>query len=467
MARNTGIGLPSNLYSGGAVTLDVSPYTNFVIQTKQRQEAQDNALYKYFGDLGKNVTPAGMHSNDIPELMQKKNEWQTFNMQNKKAIARPSLDKGAAYQKSMAMYNDMLAHAAESKEKVKSIAGVGSIYKDPAKKSLLTEKTLADIQRGELPVSDPNYQRIDPTALNYNPKPFGVLEQGQLSALLNRFKGNEEVDGTPEKIPGTNQEKIRYKTKFNPDQLAGMQNIGASLYHNNPSFKQMVDGESDPLSNNYSALNDVYKSHYGKDIATPEDMATAHVLSMHPNKTGREVVRNISVNPLTLIAARNASSKNLIDYSQKYKKENEERKEKKEQQSGSVDGFVDSMFESAKNNPHIIKDRGKLEKEFEAPTTEETKKMFAYKDDKGHPVYPDVLHFSEDGKKVTPIFYKGNGPVTGNREIDRRNSRPVLVEEFKVRLAKELTGVKGASKQLGSSVTPSAPKPSKDPLKLF
>lgn len=452
--------MPSNLYSGGAVTLDVSPYTNFVIQTKQRQQAQDDALYKYFGDLGKNVTPVGMHSNDIPELMQKKNEWQAFSMQNKKAIARPSLDKGAAYQKSMAMYNDMLAHAAESREKVKSIAGIGSIYKDPAKKSLLTEKTLADIQRGELPVSDPNYQRIDPTALNYNPKPFGVLEQGQLSALLNRFKGNEEVDGVPQKIPGTNQEKIKYKTKFNPDQLAGMQNIGASLYHNNPSFKQMVDGESDPLSNNYSALNDVYKSHYGKDIATPEDMATAHVLSMHPNKTGREVVRNISVNPLTLIAARNASSKDVIDY------RDNKKQAKADQSASSIDGLYNPMVEAAKQNPKpYTTAAGKTEIKYEAPATNETKKMFAYKDDKGHPVYPDAIHFSNDFKTITPIFYKGAKSGTGNRAVDTENSKPVLVQEFKARLAKELTGVKGASKQLGSGTT--TPKPTKDPLKLF
>lgn len=460
MARNSSIGLPSNLYSGGAVTFNTSPFTNFVLQTRQRQQAQDDALYKYFGDLGKNVTPAGMHSNDIPDLMAKKNEWQAFNMQNKNAIARPSIDKGAAYQKSMAMYNDMLAHAAESKEKVKAISGVGSIYKDPAKKSLLTEKTLADIQRGELPVTDPNYQRVDPLALNYNPRPFGVLEQGQLTALLNRFKGGESIDGVPQKIPGTNQEKIKYKTTFNPDQLSGMQNIGASLYHNNPSFKQMIDEEADPLSNNYTTLNDVYKSHYGKDIASPEDMATAHVLSLHPNRSSREVVRNISVNPLTLIAARNASSKDIIDY------RDDKKTAKEEKESASVNGLVYKMFQAAKSNVHIIKDRGKSETEFEAPVIEETKKMFAYKDDKGHPVYPDVIHFSEDGKKVTPIFYKGNGPVTGTREIDRRNSRPVLIEEFKARLAKELTGVKGASKQLGSN-TPAAPKPSKDPLKLF
>lgn len=455
-----GTGLPSNLYSGGAVVLDSTPYTNYYLQTQQRKQAQDDALFKYFGDLSKNITPAGMHSNDIPDLMGKKNAWQQFNIQNKRAIARPTLDKGRAYQQSMAMYNDMLAHAEESKSKVKELAGLSSIYKDPAKRALLTEKTIADIQKGELPINDPNYQRIDPTALNYNPKPFGITEQGQLTALLNRFKGNESIDGKPEPIPGTNQEKIKYKNTFSSDQLNGMYNIGSSLYHNNPGFKQIVDQEADPLSNNYQPLNDIFKQHYGKDIATPEDMAVAHVLSLHPNRTGREQIRNRSVNPFDLIAARNIAAKSLIDYRNKNKNATQE------EQGDAVNTFMSNMFENAKKNKrtYLPKEGGEI-KQYEIPASEEMKKIFAYKDDKGHSVSPHVVRFSEDGKTITPIFYQGATSGTGSRAVDEENSKPVSTEEIKLRLGKSLFGVKANAK----AVTPnsSIPKPKSDPLKLF
>jgi len=462
MARiSASTGLPSNLYSGGAVVLNSDPYTNYYLQTQQRKQAQDDALYKYFGDLGKNITPAGMHSNDIPELINQKNAWQQYAIEHKKEIARPSLDGGKAYQQYMGMYNNMLAHSAESREKVKSLNGVGSIYKDPAKRGILTERTLADIEAGELPVTDPRYKRIDPTALNYNPKPFGITEQGQLTALLKRFKGNEAIESISP-IPGTNQERVKYKNTFNPDQLNGMYNVGASLYHNNPSFKQLVDQEADPLSSNYQPMNDMYKQYFGKDISSPEDMAVAHVLSLHPNRTGREAIRNKTINPFDLISARNASSKDLATFRDGLRQQN------KQQQTASIDGLYNSMFDAAKNNPQkYTTAEGKEERRFEIPTSTSTKKMFAYKDDKGHPVYPDALHFSEDGKTITPIFYKGDKAKTGKYGVDSEQSKPVLVEEFKTRLAKELLGVKGAANALSGNSTPEKPASTKDPLKLF
>lgn len=459
MARS-GVGLPSNLYSGGAVSLDESPFVNYYLQTKQRKEAQEDALYKYFGDLNKNLSPAGMHSNDIGPLMEKKNAWQQYAIDHKKEIARPSLDKGKAYQQYMGMYNDMQAHVAESKEKVKGLGTIASVYKDPAKRALLTEKTISDIQAGELPITDPGYKRIDPTALNYNPKPFGLQEQGQLTALLGKYKGNESIDSV-NPIPGTNQERVKYKTTFTPDQLNGLKSIGGSLYHNNPSFKQLVDQEADPLSNNYTPLNDTFKQHYGRDIQSPEDMATAHVLSIHPNKTGRESIRNQSINPLDLIAAREKSDLNKFFIKQGYKEG------KANELGDAVNKNFDNLFNSAKEHPRpIYHPNGTTSNSYSIPASEEMKKMFSYKDEKGHPVAPEELRFSEDGKTVTPIYYKGAATAGGKVGIDDQTSKPVSSEEFKLRLGKQLFGQKANIKAVmgGGSL---APKPAKDPLKLF
>lgn len=462
MARS-GTGLPSNLYSGGAVSLDESPFVNYYLQTQQRKQAQDDSMYKYFGDLQKNLSPTGMHSNDIPALMDKKNAWQQYAIDHKKEIARPSLDKGKAYQQYMGMFNDMQGHIAESREKVKGLNSVASIYKDPAKRGLLTEKTLADIQNGEKPINDPSYQRVDPTALNYNPKPFGLQEQGQLTALLGKYKGNESIDSvTP--IPNTNQERVKYKTQFTPDQLNGMKNMAGSLYHNNPSFKQMVDQEADPLSNNYTPLNETFKEHYGRDIASPEDMAAAHVLSIHPNKTGRESIRNKSVNPLDLIAARENSNLRQFFAKQGYKQG------KANELGDAVNKNFDNLFTSAKEHPRpIYHTDGTTSNTYSIPVTEETKKMFAYKDEKGHPVSPEELRFSEDGKTVTPIYYKGAATPGGKVGIDDQASKPVSSDEFKLRLGKQLFGQKANVKAvMNGTTTPSAgTKPTKDPLKLF
>lgn len=66
------IGLPSNLYAGGAVIFDSSPYTNYYLNQQARQKAQEDSMYRYFGEMGKGLTPAGMDAKDIPGLMQRK-----------------------------------------------------------------------------------------------------------------------------------------------------------------------------------------------------------------------------------------------------------------------------------------------------------------------------------------------------------------------------------------------------------
>src|SRR4051812_34993698 len=108
--------LPSNIYSGGAVTFNSQPYAAFYLNELQRKRAKDEALDNYFRDFNKSVNPAGMRTADIEGgWMDKVNGWQSYFQQNRQAIENPKLDKGKAYNQFMAMHNDLLADTQKSK----------------------------------------------------------------------------------------------------------------------------------------------------------------------------------------------------------------------------------------------------------------------------------------------------------------------------------------------------------------
>lgn len=288
----------AGVYSGGAVALNSQPYVAAYANALQRKQAQDDTLMRYFGDLGKNLTPAGMHSNDVNSLMQKKNAWQQFVMQNKDNYLHPSKDNGKAYSQAMSMYNDAMSHAQMSKDKVKNLGDVKGIFSDPAKRSLLTEQTLHDMEQGELPVDDPNYKPIDITHINYNPKPWSIKDQSALVNEASKYKGTEGAP-TITKDAANKQLIFNYPNKFENKDLIGMHNMGSSLYGSNPGFKNIVDGlakagadPTDPNHGQFVQLNDLFKQHYGQDIQSPEDVAGAYVLSLNPARSGRVVAKN-------------------------------------------------------------------------------------------------------------------------------------------------------------------------------
>jgi len=288
----------AGVYNGGAVNFNSQPYVNAYEQVRYRKQAQDDTLMKYFGDLGKNLTPAGMHSNDVQDLMQKKNAWQQYVMQNKENYLHPSKDNGKVYSQANSMYNDAMATTTESKNKVNRLAQIHGIFNDPAKRALMTEQTLRDIEDEERPLSDPQHKALDITHINYNPKPWSIKDQSALLNEVSKFKGTEGQP-TITKDAANKQLIYNYPTKFEAKDIIGMHNLGATLYGSNPGFKEMVDklakAGADPTDSNHGQfvqLNNTFKQHTGQDIQSPEDVSGAYAMSLNPNKSGRIVVKN-------------------------------------------------------------------------------------------------------------------------------------------------------------------------------
>jgi hypothetical protein len=291
MANPSGlVNLPSNIYAGGAVKLDTHPLMNFIAQTMYRNRIRDEAMDRYFANLGNRLTPSGMHNNDVPDFMEKKNAWQEYAMKNRNQIMHPNMDNGDAATTANEMYNDAMSTAQRSRSKVANLNELKTVYNDPEKRKLLTDQTVHDMVNAEKPVNDPDYKPLDMSDVHYNPKPFSLQDNAQVENQFNKFKGTPTLTNTTK--DAQNLRLIdHYDTKFNKDELSGMAGIGTALYNGSPGFKQMIDSHAHPDDPMYGAINPTFKQHYGHDISTPEDFATAYGLSLNGNAKGKDVPR--------------------------------------------------------------------------------------------------------------------------------------------------------------------------------
>lgn len=426
MANPSGlVNLPSNIYAGGAVKLDERPLMNFVAQTMYRNRIRDEAMDKYFSNLGNRLTPAGMHNNDVNSFMQKKNDWQDYATQHRNQIMHPSMDNGDAATKSNEMYNDAMGHAQKSREKVQSLMALKPIYDDPAKRALLTDQSIHDITDAERPIDDPNYKPIDVAALHYNPKPFSLQDNAQVENQFNKFKGTPTLQGTTK-----DAQNLRlvdhYQTQFSKDELAGMSGLGSALYNGSPGFKQMVDSHAHPDDPMYDKINPTFKQHYGKDISTPEEFATAYGLSLNGNAPPKDVPR-----PDT--QALNEQRANLALRNQKSMYNT--RQQTKADVSNAVNADVENMYQSAKTNAQ----GDPTAMAYRAPVGQDVSNLFS-RTVSGHKTSPTELHFSPDGTTVTPIYKAADGSV------DETLSKPMTREAFTNTLygLKKYSVIKGA-----------------------
>ncbi len=116
-----------------------------------------------------------------------------------------------------------------------------------------------------------------------------------------------------------------------------------------------------------------------------------------------------------------------------------------------MNGVVDNMLTQAKSNPRQYKvSGGGVTRQYEIPASTILKKEFAVPDDKNHPILVDAFRLSEDGKEVTPIFFKP-GQTGTTRAVDMEISKPMTIGEFKARAAKAMFGVKESARETATS----------------
>lgn len=193
MAINS-TGITGNPYAGGNVVLNNTPFVQFYTNMLARNQAKNEAFAKSFQDQAKTLTPAGMRGQDVPALMDAKNQWQQDWYKNKDLIQHPDKDNGEAWSKNQQLFNSAAAIPVQSKNLAAGTAMIGKILSDPTKSRLLSDDAMKRFYEHNLSISDPNHKPIQETEFDsptFNPKPLSVSEDNMLTnTIATKFKGN-------------------------------------------------------------------------------------------------------------------------------------------------------------------------------------------------------------------------------------------------------------------------------------
>lgn len=452
-----------NPWAAGAVVFNTQPYAAFYERQMLRQQAKQDALENYFKDLGKNVTSAGMRSQDVPVLLQKNKDWQQFYMQNKAAILNPKLDNGQAYSQYMSGYQDQLGLTSESKEEAKKNQELAKLRFNPEAKHIFDDpKFVEDKQLDDLPIGDPGRKRFDLLTAALPPKPIGVKELDAYNKYLTGKIQFDKIPGEVENIGGFKTRTPIY-TQYSPENQMKIGANAADAYDTdrtwrNEAVKFFNQITHDPIE--LERYNKVYKSLYGNDIDTPKEAWIAKgILDNNMKATEYKEGKDDFAMAKALLVIKHANAKELVALK-------EDAKKNPELNDLWVTRFVDTRKEDAyKTKPLPYKyANGTTVEEYDIPVDPTLGKALSVSN-----VEPDAVRVDKNGK-FRRIFYKRyqdgdtdiprgkavgdiiTGPG-GKAAVDETLSRPQLTQDqIELALGKRALTGKQLNKQMVNTV---------------
>lgn len=300
---------PSTLYSGGQAAFNSNPAMNFYLRQQAKEKATNDALEKYYGNLDKNVTSAGMRGQEIPAFEAAKNNIGQYWMQNKDKILRGDVQAQMQYKN---LINTASQIAQVGKENYAIDKAVGSArltnpnainwddntlgYTHDANGNVVEtggglvahSKPAFKIENG-IPVPNPEFKKFDPSTTNYNPKMLDAKGwEDKFSSIAKNVKPAQWQSEEVQIDPYT--KGVVFKGKFTNEQ---MKDIGDRIrydYQSDPSTRFSFDKAhkaGEWVKNNpdeFVKLNQLHKQVYGKDINNNEDLLASMAIDFKNNE---------------------------------------------------------------------------------------------------------------------------------------------------------------------------------------
>lgn len=435
----------SNPWAAGAVVFNQQPWEAFYERQAAKKQAKEDALNTYFKDLNKNITSAGMRSQDVPQLLQKNQEWQNQYAQNKAAILNPKLDNGKAYTDYMRLYQDQQGVINESKDAHKSMDEIGKMKLNPQMSYVFEDPHFMDqIKSHELPIGDPARQGINLATISLPPQPVTTKD---LEGYQKYLTGGVPFD----KIPGQPQDIGSFKTKtpiyqqYSPENQMVIGQHAMNAYDTDQKWRREAVKYFDDLKHNpeeYKKVNATYKRLYGNDIDDPREAWAAKGI-LDNNMKATEFKEGVDTygRELALMGMRQKNAKELIDYKKKIDPNDTE------MNNIWYKSYLDNAINDAKSTGerrHMFTVGGKSLDYYNVIKPD----PFLMKSFARGGKEPDRIGITESGE-IIPIFFQYD--KDGNIKKDENNKKPLLDNEYSNPMSYEQAllnlGYKGSTKK--------------------
>lgn len=269
---------PSNLYSGGQVKFDASPYIRLAEQRKAKREAAELATDKYFTDMLTKIDTGGAREQDAQGINDLFNQTQSYWINNKDKIKRGGAEQ-LEFMKGLNAIRQTAAESKRQKEMSKKIA-------ESAAKGLY-QKNKYDIDilaKMELPIDDDRRYKDPALRIPYTEqdlkgfaKPWTAKDQSQLfSTVTQGAKPQLSTDPNDIRKIG-NTDEIEATLKYTPDQVKQFALSAGEFAVKNPS--KFLDVSK--LAEDASVLaryDKVIEQTFGKEFSLVKDDGTPEEL---------------------------------------------------------------------------------------------------------------------------------------------------------------------------------------------
>lgn len=406
-----GINLPSNLYTAGAVPLDISPATNVTLGLMAKQQARSEALDNYFRDLTRTTTPDGVRPQDVSGYMKKFNDWQNFHNQNKANIFKPQNDNGASQTEDNQRYQDLMAYTNQSKQEAAKSQKLLEMKIDPKTAYQLNHPDIINsIEAHELPLDNSGHKSINLDQLQLNSQPLQAKDL--LSINGNIMKGIVPSPTGPATKDGNGN--IFTPMGFTDNDKKTALQRAYSVYASSPQYVAHAERiMTDPQM--FSSANQAFIKVAGHPIQNEADAFAAEQLSMagldremKPMKSvdtygvANLKSKNSLINQERLIPLRLGAQETLKKYGVDYVKSTQQ------EQTEANEGIVNDDFQRAKDptkgGKSVVGPDGQLE--YQSPGNAVLQDLPVFKAGKGKDFSKaDAVRYNNDGTQMRGVWY--------------------------------------------------------------